>query len=179
MDRSKIEAGVRLILEGIGEDLSRDGLRKTPQRVARMYEEIFSGVGQELHSRMGFTEESGGGQERISVTNIEFHSVCEHHLLPFFGKVDITYIPAANRIAGFSDFSELVDMLSHRPQLQERMTAEIADQVMNRLEARGVRVTVKAIQLCASMRGPHKKNLKTVTEVVRGEFPAAISGPKR
>lgn len=170
MDHKKIAHGVRLILEGIGEDPQRPGLQETPARVAKMCEEIFEGTGKDPTLQAGFAEELGG-EGLIALKDIEFYSMCEHHLLPFFGKVSIWYLPRHNRMAGFSDFSRIVDICSRRLQLQERLTAQVADAIMQALQPAGVRVVVEATQLCASMRGRHKKGLRTVTEALRGELP--------
>lgn len=170
MDHKKIARGVRLILEGIGEDPRRPGLQDTPARVAKMCEEIFEGTGKDPALQAGFAEDLGG-DGLIALKDIEFYSVCEHHLLPFFGKVSIWYLPRDNRMAGFSDFSRIVDTCARRLQLQERLTAQVADAIMQALQPAGVRVVVEATQLCASMRGRHKKGLRTVTEALRGELP--------
>jgi GTP cyclohydrolase I len=170
MDRKKIEQGVRLILGGLGEDITREGLAKTPERVAKMYEEIFEGIGKEPELNVGFTEDLGA-DTLIKLRDIDFYSVCEHHLLPFFGKVEIIYAPKNNRVAGFSDFAKIVDTYARRPQIQERLTNQIADALMNFLRPYGVRVVVEANQLCVSMRGRHKKDMQTMTETLRGELP--------
>ena len=170
MNTKKIEQGVRLILEGIGEDLQRDGLRRTPQRVAEMCAEIFGGITKTPQITAGFTE-AVGPADTILIRHIPFHSVCEHHLLPFFGKIDILYCPQDNKVAGFSRFSNLVDGFARRPQIQERLTGQIADAIMAGLAPRGVMVVCEATQLCVSMRGDHKKDLTTVTETIRGELP--------
>lgn len=170
MDRKKIEEGVRLILEGIGENLEREGLQKTPQRVAKMCEEIFEGTGQTPELDFGFTEDVGL-ENLVALKDISFYSVCEHHLLPFFGKVKIVYAPRNNRVAGFSDFARIVDTCSRRLQLQERLTNQVADAIWKSLQPAGVRVIIEATQLCVSMRGSHKKDMITVTEVLRGDLP--------
>lgn len=170
MNYRKIERGVRLILEGIGEDLHREGLQKTPQRFAEMCREVFAGIGCQPAMNPGFLEST----ERpglIVIKDIDFYSVCEHHLLPFFGTVKIAYLAQNNRVAGFSDFSKIVDIYARRLQIQERLTTQIADAIMTTLQPKGVLVVIEATQLCASMRGPHKKGLKTLTETTRGELP--------
>ncbi len=170
MNRGKIEKGVRLILEGIGEDVTRPGLQKTPRRVAEMCEEIFSGIHEKPAVSAIFSEDVG--EQLICIKNIRFHSVCEHHLLPFFGKIDIFYIPRDQRVAGFSGFSKIVDTFARRPQIQERLGRQIADEIVAALAPSGVMVLIEATHLCASMRGAHKKELKAVTRVVRGKLSA-------
>ncbi len=170
MDREKIEQGVRLILEGIGEDPEREGLLKTPARVAKMYEEIFSGMYEDpsAHFETVFDE---GHREMILVKDIPFYSTCEHHLVPFFGKVHIAYIPGdSGHICGLSKLARLVDVFARRPQLQERMTSQIADTLMEELEPSGVMVVVEAEHLCMSMRGVRKPSARTKTSAVRGQF---------
>lgn len=135
-----------------------------------MCQEIFAGIGNQPEVNFGFLEESGRSGF-IVIKDIDFYSVCEHHLLPFFGTVKIAYLPQNNRVAGFSDFSKIVDIYSRRLQIQERLTAQIADAIMSALQPKGVLVVVEARQLCASMRGPHKKGLRTLTETTRGELP--------
>lgn len=169
MNRKKIEKGIRLVLEGIGEDLEREGLKDTPQRFARMCEEIFSGMETEALPTRSFNEPLGNSS-LITIRDISFYSMCEHHLLPFFGKVEIVYAPENNRIAGFSDFARIVNVYSRRLQIQERMTEQIADAIVRLLQPKGVRVTVEALQLCAAMRGEHRNNVQTVTRCVRGSF---------
>jgi len=171
MDRKKIEEGVRLILEGIGENPEREGLQKTPRRVAEMCEEILEGTGQTPELDFGFTEDVGP-ENLIVIKDISFYSLCEHHLLPFFGKVKIVYAPQNNRVAGFSDFARVVDICSRRLQLQERLTNQVADAIWKALQPAGVRVIIEATQLCVSMRGTHKKDIITVTEVLRGSLPS-------
>ncbi len=170
MDRKKIEQGVRLILEGIGEDIARPGLQKTPRRVAEMCEEIFGGIRKKPDLSAGFVEDVG--EQIICIKDIRFYSICEHHLLPFFGKIDIYYIPRDHCVAGFSSFSKIVDTFAHRPQIQERLGRQIADAIVASLDPVGVMVLIEATHLCASMRGAHKKELKTVSQVIRGKLPA-------
>lgn len=168
MDTKKIENGMRLILEGIGENTLRDGLQKTPERVAAMCAEIFCAAEKQL-SLTPLLEESGSDGDMICVRDIAFYSVCEHHFLPFFGKISICYQPAGNRIAGFSTLGKIVDHYSRRLQLQERLTANIADELMTYLKPKGVMVISKATQLCVSMRGEHRKEAaSTITRAIRG-----------
>ncbi len=170
MDREKIEAGVRLILEGIGEDPTREGLLKTPNRVARMYEEVFSGM-EEDPAKYFETTFDEHHEEMVLVKDIPFYSMCEHHLAPFFGFAHVAYIPAANgRICGLSKLARLVDCFARRPQVQERLTSQIADTLIEQLMPQGVIVVLEAEHLCMSMRGVKKPGSKTVTSAVRGAF---------
>ncbi|MCL2889212.1 MAG: GTP cyclohydrolase I FolE [Eggerthellaceae bacterium] len=170
MDREKIEEGVRLILTGIGEDPDRDGLLETPHRVARMYEEILSGMDEDPkeHFRVTFDERH---EEMIIVRDIPFYSLCEHHLVPFFGMAHVAYIPRVDgRICGLSKLARLVDVYSRRLQVQERLTSQIADTLVEELEPQGVIVVMEAEHLCMSMRGTKKPGTKTTTSAVRGLF---------
>jgi GTP cyclohydrolase I len=168
MDLPKIEEGVRLILEGIGEDPEREGLRETPRRVARMYEEVFSGMGKEpaeLFS-MSFNEHHN---ELVLVKDIPVYSMCEHHLVPFFGVAHVAYIPGkTGQICGLSKLARLVDLFAKRPQVQERLVSQIADTLVTMLEPAGVIVVIEAEHLCMSMRGVKKPGSKTTTSAVRG-----------
>ena len=177
MDSEKIEAGVRLILEGVGEDLTREGLLETPRRVAAMYEEIFAGLSQDAgnHLRMTFDE---GHQEMVLVRDIPLYSVCEHHLLPFVGRAHVAYIPAADgRVCGLSKLARVVDVFAKRPQVQERLTSQIADTIVEQLHPQGVIVIIEAEHLCMSMRGVKKPGAITTTSAVRGIFRSR--GPTR
>lgn len=170
MDKQKIEEGVRLILEGIGEDPDREGLQKTPARVARMYEEVFAGMTEDpaKHFVTTFDEHH---QEMIIETNIPFYSMCEHHLVPFFGHAHIAYIPGSDgRICGISKLARLVDAFAKRPQVQERLTSQIADTLVEELHPQGALVVLEAEHLCMSMRGVKKPGTRTITSAVRGSF---------
>ena len=170
MDRDKIESGVRLILEGIGEDATREGLRDTPRRVADMYAEIFRGLSQDAaeHFCVTFNE---GHQEMVLVRDIPLYSVCEHHLLPFLGRAHVAYIPGKHgRICGLSKIARVVDVFARRPQVQERMTSQIADTLLEHLDPTGVLVVIEAEHLCMSMRGVQKPGAITTTSAVRGIF---------
>jgi len=170
VDKKKIEEGVRMILEGIGEDVRRDGLRETPSRVADMYEEIFSGIGLDPSEVLGpmFDENH---DEIILVKDIPFYSTCEHHLVPFVGKAHIAYAPnRSGRIIGISKLTRVLEIVARRPQVQERLTTIVADSIMKELKPRGVMVIVEAEHLCMSMRGVKKPNTLTVTSAVRGLF---------
>jgi len=170
VDRQKIEQAVRLILEGIGDDPDRDGVKDTPRRVAEMYEEIFSGVGVDP-TPVPAVVPGANFDEMIMVKDIPLQSLCEHHLLPFNGKAHVAYIPNEDgRITGLSKVARVVDILSKRPQVQERLTTEIADTVERALEPRGVFVMIEAEHLCMTMRGVKKPGSVTVTSAVRGLF---------
>ncbi|MCQ2466379.1 MAG: GTP cyclohydrolase I FolE [Clostridia bacterium] len=167
MDLPKIEAAVKMILEAIGEDPNREGLVDTPQRVARMYAEVFSGLHRDINKDIKvFTEE--GNDEMILIGDIPFYSMCEHHLLPFHGKAHVVYIPRNGKILGLSKVARIVDTLSRKPQLQERLTSEIADQIIKCVDATAVCVVIEAEHLCMTMRGIRKPGSKTVTSAMRG-----------
>jgi GTP cyclohydrolase IA len=174
-DFHKVERGVRLILEGIGEDLGRDGLRETPARVARMWEEMSVGLRSNPADALKviFAEDH---DEMVMVRDIPIYSFCEHHLVPFFGKAHIAYIPSDDgRITGLSKLARLVDGLAKKPQLQERLTAQVADQLCGHLQPRGALVVIEAEHLCMSMRGVRKPGAVTVTSAVRGTFRSNLS----
>ena len=168
MDQEKIKQGVRLILEGVGEDLNREGLVETPDRVARMYEELLAGLtmdGSE-HLQKTFSVENN---EMVLEKDITFYSLCEHHLLPFYGKVHLAYVPDG-KVAGLSKLARTVEIFARRLQLQEQMTGQIADALMDYLKPKGVMVMVEAEHMCMTMRGIKKPGSKTVTVVKRGIF---------
>ena len=170
IDKGRIEKAVREILEAIGEDPDRDGLVRTPERVANMYGEIFSGLQDCPDRHLAVTFEAGH-DEMVMVKDIPCYSVCEHHLVPFVGKAHVAYIPNADgRITGLSKLARLVDSLSKRPQVQERLTTQIADEIDQSLQPRGVLVVIEAEHLCMSMRGVRKPGSMTVTSAVRGQF---------
>ena len=170
MDTAKIEQGVRMILEGIGEDPDREGLLKTPARVARMYEEVFAGMTQDpsVHFETLFDEHH---EEMVLVKDIPFYSMCEHHLVPCFGKAHIAYIPAQEgKICGLSKLARLLDVYAKRPQVQERLTSQVANTLMDELNPQGVMVVLEAEHMCMSMRGVKKSGCQTTTSAVRGIF---------
>jgi GTP cyclohydrolase IA len=168
VDQPRIERAVREILIAIGEDPDRDGLTDTPARVARAYAEQFSGLSQHPEDVLG-TVFDADHDELILVRDIEIYSTCEHHLVPFFGKAHVAYIPnEKGQITGLSKLARLVDIYARRPQVQERMTTQIADALMRVLEPRGALVVIEAEHLCMSMRGVRKPGAKTVTSAVRG-----------
>ncbi|OLS01906.1 GTP cyclohydrolase I FolE [Tissierella creatinophila] len=170
MDKARIEKAVREILYAIGEDPDREGLLDTPNRVARMYEEIFSGLNEDpkKHLEVYFQEEQY--EELVLIKDIPFHSVCEHHLVPFFGKAHIGYLPKEGRLTGLSKLARVVDSVSKKPQLQERLTATIANVITEKLDPYGVIVVIEAEHMCMTMRGVKKPGSKTITSAIRGVF---------
>lgn len=170
MDKKRIENAVREILHAIGEDPDREGLLGTPDRIARMYEEIFSGMNEDpqKHLEVFFQEEKH--EELVIVKDIAFYSVCEHHLVPFFGVAHVGYIPKNGKLTGLSKLARVVDTIAKRPQLQERLTSTIADTIQEKLEPYGVIVVVEAEHMCMTMRGIKKPGSKTVSSAVRGIF---------
>jgi GTP cyclohydrolase I len=174
-DFAKVEQGVRMILEGIGEDLARDGLRETPTRVARMWEEITVGLRTRAADALQVVFEESH-DEMVMVRDIPLYSVCEHHLSPFIGKAHVAYIPnVRGQLTGLSKLARLVDGLARQLQVQERLTAQIADQLVEHLEPRGALVVIEAEHLCMSMRGVRKPGAVTVTSAVRGQFRTSMS----
>jgi GTP cyclohydrolase I len=166
----RIEKAVREILEAIGEDADRDGLQATPVRVAKMYSELFSGLHEDPRHHLSVTFEAGH-DEMVMVKDIPLYSLCEHHLLPWIGRAHVAYIPNEDgRITGLSKLARLVDGYSRRPQVQERLTTQIADAIDDVLQPRGVLVVVEAEHLCMSMRGVQKPGTTTVTSAVKGLF---------
>src|SRR5476651_1047340 len=173
VDLKRLAAAVREILFAVGEDPDREGLAETPDRVARMYEELFSGLRKDpaVVLRKTFTEKY---DEMVLVKNIGFESMCEHHLLPFFGKAHIAYLPNGH-IVGLSKLARIVEILSRRPQVQERMTENIADLVMQELDARGVGVVLDAAHTCMAIRGVRKAESVCTTSAMRGVFQSNLS----
>jgi GTP cyclohydrolase I len=168
MDKEKIEQAVRLFLEGIGEDPNREGLLGTPDRVARMCSEIYGGLGQDAGQYLHTTFEAKNN-ELILEKDIDLYSVCEHHLLPFYGKAHIAYIPDG-RVAGLSKLARTIEVFAKRPQIQEQLTAQTADALMEHLKPKGVMVVIEAEHMCMTMRGIKKPGSKTVTFATRGIF---------
>jgi GTP cyclohydrolase I len=174
-DAARVERAVREILLAIGEDPDRDGLRETPARVARAYAETFSGLRQDPKEVLTTTFDLGH-DEMVLVKDIEVFSTCEHHLVPFHGVAHVAYIPAKDgRITGLSKLARLVDVYARRPQVQERLTSQIADALMDVLDPRGVMVVVECEHLCMSMRGVRKPGSRTVTSAMRGQMRDAAS----
>jgi GTP cyclohydrolase I len=169
-DAARAEAAVRELLLAVGEDPDREGLRDTPARVARAYQEIFAGLRQDPHDVLSATFDIGH-EEMVLVKDIEVYSTCEHHLVPFHGVAHIGYIPGqSGKVTGLRKLARLVDVYARRPQVQERMTGEIADAMVEVLEPRGVLVVVECEHLCMSMRGVRKPGSRTVTSAVRGQM---------
>jgi len=168
VDQERIARAVREILEAIGEDPTREGLRETPRRIAEMYEELFAGLHQDPREVLttGFQESH---REMVILKNIPFYSLCEHHFLPFHGRAHVGYVPEG-RIAGASKIARAVDILARRPQLQERLTGQIADAIMEGLSPDGVAVVIEAEHLCMTMRGVQKPGTTLVTSAIRGGF---------
>jgi GTP cyclohydrolase IA len=168
VDQKRIRAAVREILLAVGEDPDREGLKETPDRIARMYTEIFSGLGKDAGTplRKTFTEKY---DELVLVRDINFESFCEHHLLPFYGKAHVAYLPNG-KIAGLSKLARVVEILSRRPQVQERMTGDLADLIMTQLDAVGVGVILEATHTCMTVRGVRKPGSICTTSAMRGSF---------
>ena len=178
MDKEKVEKAIYTILQEIGENPEREGLKETPKRVARMYEEIYSGVTKSneeliLELNKTFAESDKDDAEKfgdmVIVKDIPFYSTCEHHLVPFFGKAHIAYIPN-EKVIGLSKIARLVEAIARRPQVQERITKDVADCIEKMLDPAGVIVVMQAEHLCMSMRGVKKPGTKTVTSAARGAF---------
>ncbi len=169
IDHDKIEAAVRMILEAIGEDPEREGLQNTPNRVARMYSEIFAGMNSDPREflKVSFTEFH---DELVLVKDIPLYSICEHHLLPFYGKAHVAYIPRGGKVVGISKLARVAEAYALRPQLQERLTSQIADCIYDSLRPFGVAVVIAAEHMCMTMRGIRKPGALTVSSAVRGIF---------
>jgi len=169
VDRAKIEEAFKSILEAIGENPEREGLAETPRRVARMYEEIFSGINIEPKDYLDvfFTEFH---DELVLVKDIPIYSMCEHHFLPFYGMAHVAYIPKGGKVVGISKLARVVESYARRPQLQERLTSQIADCIFETLKPMGVGVVIQAEHMCMTMRGIKKPGALTVTSAVRGIF---------
>jgi len=168
IDEDKIRQGVRLLLEGIGEDPSREGLLETPDRIARMYEEVFAGLWQSAAVPLAKTFHTQNA-DMVLEKNIVFYSMCEHHLLPFYGKAHVAYIPDG-RVAGLSKLARTVEVFARRPQLQERLTVQVAEAVMEHLKPKGAMVLLEAEHMCMSMRGVRQPGSRTVTFAAKGIF---------
>ncbi len=168
IDKKKVEEAVKLLLEGIGEDTKREGLRETPQRIARMYEEIYGGMDEDP---MEYLQKTFTARDNHMVLekDIVFYSTCEHHLMPFYGKAHVAYIPNG-KVVGLSKLARTVEVFARRPQLQEQLTAQIADAVMECLKPQGAMVMVEAEHMCMTMRGVKKPGSSTVTYAARGAF---------
>lgn len=175
VDLPRIEAAVREILLAIGEDPDREGLKQTPTRVAKAYAEAFKGLHQDPAELLSTTFDIGH-QELVLVRDVPFYSMCEHHLVPFYGKAHVGYIPAEEgKVTGLSKLARLVDIFAKRPQVQEQLTTQIADSLMEHLQPQGVIVVIESEHLCMSMRGVSKPGAKTVTSAVRGALRSAAT----
>ena len=168
IDKEKIESAVKLLLEGIGEDVNREGLKETPERIARMYEEIYGGLEEDPREYLSktFTAENN---QMVLQKDIVFYSTCEHHLMPFYGKAHVAYIPNG-KVTGLSKLARTVEVFAKRPQIQEQLTAQIADALMECLKPEGAMVMIEAEHMCMTMRGVKKPGSKTMTYVTRGAF---------
>lgn len=167
MDKERIEKAVREILIAVGEDPDRAGLLETPRRVANMYEELFAGLSEDPHQHLKFFDEKSN-DELVIVRDIPFSSMCEHHLLPFVGKAHIAYIPSDNKIIGLSKLARIVDNFAKKPQVQERLTHDIADFLNDNLSPKGVAVIIEAEHMCMSIRGAKASGSQTQTSALRG-----------
>jgi GTP cyclohydrolase IA len=175
MDLDKIAAGVRLLLEGMGEDLTRSGIQETPQRVAEMYAEICGGLHEDPQAEMKVIP-AETAEELVMVRDIAFASICEHHLVPFTGVAHIAYIPAEGRVIGLSKLARITEIYARRPQVQERLTTQLADWLFTgALKPKGVMVVMEASHLCMVMRGIKKHGATTITSAVRGAFEDAVT----
>lgn len=168
VDKEKVMEGVKLILEGIGEDTKREGLLETPDRIARMYEEIFAGMDQTAEEPLSKTFHVEN-DEMVIEKDITFYSTCEHHFMPFFGKAHVAYIPDG-KVVGISKLARTVEVYAKRPQIQEKLTAQIADALMEYLKPKGAIVMIEAEHMCMTMRGIKKPGSRTVTFAARGVF---------
>jgi GTP cyclohydrolase I len=168
IDEAKIQKAVKSILEAIGEDPTREGIRETPRRVAEMYAELFQGLGKDPKVELDVDFELGH-REMVVVKDIPFYSICEHHLLPFYGVAHVGYIPnTKGRIVGISKLARVVETIARRPQVQERMTTEIADTIYTGLKATGAGVVIQAVHMCMIMRGIKKTGSSVITSALRG-----------
>lgn len=170
LDKERIQNAVREILIAIGEDPNREGLTETPTRIANMYEEIFSGINEEPEKYLEIYFQQEKYEELVLLKDIPFYSVCEHHLVPFFGKAHIGYIPKNGSLTGLSKLARVLETVSKRPQLQERLTSSVADIIQEKLKPYGVIVVIEAEHMCMTMRGIKKPGSKTITSAVRGIF---------
>lgn len=169
MNKEKIKEAIKILLEAIGEDSNREGLKETPRRVAEMYEEVLSGMEKDPEEELKILQ-GENHDEIVLIKDIPLYSLCEHHLLPFIGKAHLAYIPDGGRITGLSKLTRVVEILSKRLQVQERLTTQIAEVIMRKLKPKGVIVVIEAEHLCMSMRGVKKPGSLTVTSAVRGIF---------
>ncbi|MHB9294098.1 GTP cyclohydrolase IA [Hollandina sp. SP2] len=174
IDKERIEKAIREILKAIGDDPDREGLKETPARVARMYEEIFSGINHDPVQEIKLFKEASLG-DMVAMKDIPFYSMCEHHLMPFFGHIHVVYIPKNGNILGLSKIARIADVLAKKPQLQERLTQEMGEVIIKGAAALGTAVVVEAEHLCMTMRGIRKPGAQTLTSDFRGLFQADTS----
>lgn len=170
MDKPKIERAIRDILEAIGENPDREGLIDTPRRIANMYEEIFVGIGKDESKDLEVFFQEEQHEELVLVKDIPFYSTCEHHLVPFYGKAHVAYIPKNGKLTGLSKLARVVETVARRPQLQERLTSAVANAIVDKLDPTGVLVVIEAEHMCMTMRGVKKAGSQTITSAVRGIF---------
>ena len=168
VDQTKVKEAVRMLLEGIGEDVNREGLRETPERIARMYEQIFAGMEEDAATHLSKTF-AVASNEIVMVKDITFYSICEHHLMPFYGKAHIAYLPDG-KVVGLSKLARTVEVYARRPQIQEQMTIQIVEALMEHLKPQGAMVMLEAEHMCMTMRGVEKPGSRTVTAASRGCF---------
>ena len=169
-DKEKVQKAVKMMLEGFGQDLKREGIRRTPERVAEFYEEMLSGYNEDIDNIISVHYQTEEYEEIVIVKDIQLYSMCEHHLLPFSGKVHIAYLPKKGRIVGVSKLVRVVEAFAHRLQLQERLSEQIADTIMKTVQPKGAMVVIEAEHLCMTMRGVRKPGAKMITSAMRGIF---------
>lgn len=169
-DKQKVQKAVAMMLEGFGQDLSREGIKRTPERVAEFYEEFLSGYNEDIDNLIPVHYQTEEYEGIVIVKDIKFYSMCEHHLLPFFGKIHIAYLPKKDRIVGISKLVRIVETFTHRLQLQERLTKQIVDTIMKTAKSNGAMVVIEAEHLCMTMRGVKQPGSKVITSEMRGVF---------
>ena len=169
-DKQKFQKAVSMMLEAFGEDTKREGIKRTPERVAEFYEEFFTGYNEDIDNLISVHYQTENYEEIVIVKDIQLYSMCEHHLLPFSGKVHIAYLPKKGRIVGVSKLVRVVEAFAHRLQLQERLSEQIADTIMKTVQPRGAMVVIEAEHLCMTMRGVRKPGAKMITSAMRGIF---------
>lgn len=169
-DKQKVQKAVKMMLEGFGQDLNREGIKRTPERVAEFYEEFLSGYNEDIDNLIPVHYQTEEYEGIVIVKDIKFYSMCEHHLLPFFGKIHIAYLPKKDRIVGISKLVRIVETFTHRLQLQERLTKQIVDTIMKTAKSNGAMVVIEAEHLCMTMRGVKQPGSKVITSEMRGVF---------
>ncbi|WP_413853472.1 GTP cyclohydrolase I FolE [Candidatus Ruminimicrobium bovinum] len=169
-DKQKFQKAVSMMLDAFGEDTKREGIKRTPERVAEFYEEFFTGYNEDINNLISVHYQTEEYEEIVIVKDIQLYSMCEHHLLPFSGKVHIAYLPKKGRIVGVSKLVRVVEAFAHRLQLQERLSEQIADTIMKTVQPRGAMVVIEAEHLCMTMRGVRKPGAKMITSAMRGIF---------